>query len=731
MKNSKKNVLSVLVGGVVMCASPVVLSAIVDTGAISPMHNGSDPWNVGGDLSVGKDDNGAIDESGTLEINGGSSVTNVTGRIGHNDGDDGTVTVTGTGSTWTNTESLLVGRQGNGTLNILLGGQVSSVGNSIIGHRTTSAGTKGVATVDGVASKLSSGGSLYVGEHGDGELTVSDGGTAESASATVVGREVGSSGLVEVTDTDSKLTSGAALVVGKVGSGTLKVLNGATVTSTSETSIGQNVDSAGSVTVNGSGSTLTSGANLYVGERSTGTLLVSDGGVVRTQDDNGTRSIYIGGGPSDEEANNRLGNGTATVTGSGSKLESDYGVYVARTGTGELTVDNDAEVTAKYIRVGYYGFDGDGDPANGQVWVKNGASVDATVDDGTGTWAGIAVGNRGGTGTLSIDSGGSVTSSSQIFIGRQDGSMGTVTVSGHGSKMEALSDDLYVGGFEDEERSSANGTYWRGYGTGSLTISDGGLVKNRDGFVGIYDSQHGTSQGSVTVTGIDSSSVKSHWQVTDDLYLGGDENSSGGNGTLNIEDGAKVTVGDDMRIWANGALNVKSGSITVGDQFVSSGTITGGGSITAGTVALTGGMLAPGNSPGQLDILSDLSLANTTFQVELGGLIQGSSYDFLNVQGNLSLSDSVLDIILVDSFTPTVGDTFTIVEWTGSLNGNFSNAASLNFSGVQYALDVFGDRFDLRVTDVSAVPLPPAVWLFGSGLAGLYGVSRRRRQAEV
>ncbi|WP_297293005.1 PEP-CTERM sorting domain-containing protein, partial [Oceanicoccus sp.] len=34
----------------------------------------------------------------------------------------------------------------------------------------------------------------------------------------------------------------------------------------------------------------------------------------------------------------------------------------------------------------------------------------------------------------------------------------------------------------------------------------------------------------------------------------------------------------------------------------------------------------------------------------------------------------------------------------------------------------------VRSGDVSAVPVPAAVWLFGSGLVGLIGVSRRKRR---
>lgn len=47
------------------------------------------------------------------------------------------------------------------------------------------------------------------------------------------------------------------------------------------------------------------------------------------------------------------------------------------------------------------------------------------------------------------------------------------------------------------------------------------------------------------------------------------------------------------------------------------------------------------------------------------------------------------------------------------------------FSGGQWVLDpTLG-----RVSYVSAVPIPAAVWLFGSGLIGLVGISRRKKQA--
>jgi MYXO-CTERM domain-containing protein len=38
-----------------------------------------------------------------------------------------------------------------------------------------------------------------------------------------------------------------------------------------------------------------------------------------------------------------------------------------------------------------------------------------------------------------------------------------------------------------------------------------------------------------------------------------------------------------------------------------------------------------------------------------------------------------------------------------------------------------GNDIVLNVASVSAVPIPPAGWLFGAGLVGLIAVSRRRK----
>lgn len=109
--------------------------------------------------------------------------------------------------------------------------------------------------------------------------------------------------------------------------------------------------------------------------------------------------------------------------------------------------------------------------------------------------------------------------------------------------------------------------------------------------------------------------------------------------------------------------------------------------------------------------------------------------DFFTPPG--TINNGVIDIA---SFTP-ITDVFVIGGWqfdmsslvvndntseiltmsgTGSLSGNGFDTTSVvwGFSG-----NTIGSSYSMTIT---AVPVPAAIWLFGSGLFGLVGLARRK-----
>ena len=51
--------------------------------------------------------------------------------------------------------------------------------------------------------------------------------------------------------------------------------------------------------------------------------------------------------------------------------------------------------------------------------------------------------------------------------------------------------------------------------------------------------------------------------------------------------------------------------------------------------------------------------------------------------------------------------------------------SATNLGGGFYSVEFF-DGVNILEVDVQVVPVPAAVWLFGSGLIGLIGVARRK-----
>ena len=107
--------------------------------------------------------------TGMLTIQTAGTLINLTGTVGSLPGSNGTVTVTGAGSTWSNLGSLVVGDAGTGTLTIDNGGTViSGFGNLTVGQTGT-----GMLTIQNGGTLTNIGGFLGNSPGGVGTVTVS------------------------------------------------------------------------------------------------------------------------------------------------------------------------------------------------------------------------------------------------------------------------------------------------------------------------------------------------------------------------------------------------------------------------------------------------------------------------------------------------------------------------------------------------------------------------------
>lgn len=494
---------------------------------------GGGVWTSLGSLNVGSAG------TGRLTVTGGGSVASNGGRVGGNG--SGIALVSGTDSSWQNSGDLTVGHRNAGTLTIEGGGTVTNT----VGRIGDGAGTAGTVRVygtnpSGVKSSWVNSGSLLVGSSGNGELTITGGGTVTSDGGTIAS-SLGSTGTVSVTGAGSSWENGGAqLTVGNYGIGALNIEDGGLV-SGGNFILGTRTE--GTVSVSGSGSSLASLGFIRIAGNSgaRGELTIADGGEVKSN------SGSVG----------YAGTGIATVSGAGSSWENTGNLIVGETGVGELRIESGGAVTnaASFLGGSTPSISG----GNGTVVVTGAGS--SWTNSGN-----LIVGN-GGTGELIVTDGGTVSNNHLSFIGASPGGTGRVSVTGE--------DSAWIN----------TGTLDVGYlGAGSLTIEEGGTVSNTVANVG----RSAGASGTVTVSGAGSS-----WVNSGALNIG-----NAGNGELKIEDGGRVTSRDSTvaaMAGVTGAVTVSGeGStwaleqLTVGDNGSGTLTVEGGGTVVGSAGASVG-----------------------------------------------------------------------------------------------------------------------------------------------
>ena len=170
---------------------PGGVGTVIVTGAGSSWTNVNDV--VVGGLGTGTL---TIQDGGTQD---GTTVSSDGGSVGLAAGSTGTVMVTGPGSSWTNGPSggLNIGSFGTGTLMIANGGTVINITPSNAANIGFGAGSQGTVTVTGAGSIWSEHSGVNIGNRGTGTLTIADGGNVIAPSVTIAAN-AGSKGTLNI-----------------------------------------------------------------------------------------------------------------------------------------------------------------------------------------------------------------------------------------------------------------------------------------------------------------------------------------------------------------------------------------------------------------------------------------------------------------------------------------------------------------------------------------------------
>ena len=605
---------------------------------------------------------------GTFDHSGGTNTLSGILVVGANSTGDGSYTLSGNLGVELSAVDEYIGDNGTGAF-IQSGGKNAVSGNLFLG---ANAGSSGTYTMNGLG--ILSAGSEYVGVNGTGAFIQSDGGN--NVNTLFVG---GINGTYDLSGVNGGLFANDE-VIGYQGLGTFRQsggvnevvatlylggVNGSYILSGGDLSVGNIARIAGTSTFNLDGGALTvNGASIDVDTFNVGSVAGAIGGFI------------LGSGKT-------LTATSLNVSNSGSSLA---GGAVQDLDGGAITTDTLA--------------------------IANGGSLTSR-----GAWIGSNVASPNSVNVLtSADVGGVGSLWQSRFLNIGYNGDGSVHVADGGTV--ATTNNLILGGTDAR--------------SGALTIGEGGTV---DTGMNAYVGRANAAIGSVVLEGAGAT-----WNIGDSLYLGGDNLIAGGDGSLTIGDGAVVNVTNTIKFWQGGSLFVQGGELNASTIDVGGSGLTLTGGILAvdtfnGDLINQGATLAPGNSPGITEVFGNYSQdANSTLQIEIGNVSAGiGGYDALHVSGLAELGGTlVVDLYNFGggAFVPQLGDAFNIVE-AETITGDFDVFMLALLGGglgweLNYFVDAFGSTDVLELSVASAVPLPPAVWMFIGALVGLFGIARRQ-----
>jgi T5SS/PEP-CTERM-associated repeat protein/autotransporter-associated beta strand protein len=593
--------------------------------------------------------NGEFTNQGTFTVSRGGTVSFSGGALTKVDG--GTVLspdrliVTGSGSTFTDPNGIIIGDISAGEVTLADSGKLSAPSVTLANQN----GSTGILIIGSGAGPVAPGileaAAITFGA-GDGRLVFN-----HTATDYVFSTKITGAGTIFADAGTTKLTADSSGFSGEVdvNGGTLRV-NGALGTSTSTAHVYNGalvIENGGSVRsdyaevaaftgetasakVTGAGSHWTTN-NLVIGYQGTSALTVENQGKVDSL------SADIG---------SRTGSGLAIVSGSGSTWNITNGLSVASTGPGTLQVENGATVSAGAVMIGSRGSLVSGSVSGLARVTGAGSLLKSTGDIYLGGDAANPV-TPGPVGTLIIADAGRVSTPNNFWIATQTGSTGTLNIGAAAGAAAAAP------GTVDAPQITF------GQGTGKIVFNHTAadyvfapaIASNGGGEVDVLSgtttlTATNTYTGPTNVNGgkllVNGSIVSS--PVT--VYSGGTLGGTGTVGNTTVASGGTFAPGNGSAgssITVQGSLAFQSGAlylVQLDPSMASSARVSGTATLTGATV---NAVFAPGSyvEKRYTILTADGGLGSTAFAGVSGAptnFVSALSYDTNNAFLDLTLS---------------------------------------------------------------------------------------------
>ncbi len=554
-----------------------------------------------------------------------------------------------------------------------------------------------------VMSKSPSGtfANLYVGQTGSGALTIN--GTAKVVVSGSIFLGSNALGCGTITQAgSSSVTANYYVSIGRYGTGTYRIQNGS-FTVNNDLNIADILGSSGSLIIEGGSVTASqffigSGySNGYSSGNAVGVVTQSGGTMAVT----GSTEVIIGG----RNTATGTGVGVGTYNISGGKFTSgSCNVFVGGTGTGTVNQTGGEFVAGQYLSIGRYG------KSAGYYNISGGTLTQSNTN------ARIIVGESG-TGTLTV-SGSGLVDAVAVGLSNSSTAAGTLNLDGGTLQTASIADGggtskLNFNGGTLKAKSSTTSFL---SGLDGAYVQAGGAKFDTNGYnvtVGqsLLTGVGSGADGGLTKSGLGSLTLNGSCAYTGATTISG--------GTLALGVSGSIISSSVIDVQTAGLFDVSSQS----DFAIAANQILKGNGQVAGAVRVLGAV-QPGESAGKL-VLGDVTFASgSQLDIELSGLDAGVSYDVLKSSGTITFeTGSRLIVAMADGFTPQVGASFDILDFT-SVSGSFSSVLLPTLAG---GLEWDTSKLYLNGT-ISVVPEPATcVMLFAAVVSAFFAVRRRAK----